>query len=948
MKPHFYLSGNPFHCTCDVQWMVSQRSADRLPQLTDLSQIECLVNYNGNSTVLARMAEVKQHQFLCEYSSHCFSLCMCCDFYACDCRMQCPDGCSCYHDTTWSANIIQCSARQNQKVPPLIPMDATSVFLDGNDFKDLSGQIFLGRSRMKTLHLNRSRIVTISNNTFSDLHDLQLLDLSYNYIQNIQGNEFSNLVNLKYLYLQGNKLLSIADEAFRPLKSLAHLRLDDNLLTNFPIWELASNPYITALHIAHNLWTCDCDFVNKFRMFVDAHSDKVLDAGLLQCMNQDLPEKIHFQTDKTCVESNRSDTILGTTELLIIIIVCCLLILLIAICLVICKNQKRVKKMLMSNDGINKVTRKIFERRVESVCDIFISYSLDDEHIAMKIADRLSAYKVNLQYKDSAAAKSNAKSTLIILSKSYIAKESETISTLCQQLILNTRNVYNIVATEEIDPSVHANTELDHVLKLSRAILFWQDLKFWEKLLTLIPASIADKMVVSQTNYSGSGVYGETDLVNQQHEYNSTLTLSQSQIKLNTLTPKSRLKPSIFSAVESNSEFIYLTPKPKKARCQQDGVLHGDRFDTLHGRSNSEVYQQIIDSPELSGTYHQRSRSHHAPLPVGAGMQPSNAPSPLIGTYNPRHSALVQSPQSDHMAMEQSSSGGSNSGAASGSGGSAADSRQMYGSSSFIYKLINSAQQQPQHQQQEEGLLTTTSPLQHPDIYGGGNEYEHQRSRSLMQQQLDQQQQQMMMASTASRNPVIHQKSKSAIARQGNHILMDQNGIMGRGNSYGHLTLNRPNELTNGGHFLQQQQLVSRMPPGPGHVTLSRVNSNGQIPNNVRVSSPSHMTSPLQQQAQVNHYLSNNIINGGAGLNMNHSQGYLYTTSPGGEGMMSPLGGGGVNGSYNHMQDGGMSAAQHRKYPSNIADEETASSRHSSPSVIHQRSKSTPYQGFVV
>lgn len=146
---------------------------------------------------------------------------------------------------------------------------------------------------------------------------------------------------------------------------------------------------------------------------------------------------------------------------------------------------------------------------------------------------------------------------------------------------------------------------------------------------------------------------------------------------------------------------------------------------------------------------------------------------------------------------------------------------------------------------------------------------------------------------------------------------------------------------------MQQQQLVSRMPPGPGHVTLSRVNSNGQIPNNVHVSSPSHMTSPLQQQAQVNHYLSNNIINGGGGHNMNQSQGYLYTTSPGGEGMMSPLGGG-VNGSYHHMQDGGMSAVQHRKYPSNIADEETASSRHSSPSVIHQRSKSTPYQGFVV
>ena len=224
-------------------------------------------------------------------------------------------------------------------------------------------------------------------------------------------------------------------------------------------------------------------------MSVDGNSDKVLDAGLLQCVAHDLPEKTNFQIDKTCVESNQPGSQLGTNELSIIIIASCLLILMIAVCLVLCKNQNRVKKMWMSSDGVHKITKKIFEgRKVESVCDVFISYSLDDEHIAMKIADRLSAYKVNLQYKDVGIPKVNDKSTLIILSKSFLNKESETISTLCQQLILNTRTIYNIVATEEIDPAVHQNTELDHVLKLSRAVLFWQNIKFWEKLLNLIPA----------------------------------------------------------------------------------------------------------------------------------------------------------------------------------------------------------------------------------------------------------------------------------------------------------------------------------------------------------------------------------------------------------------------------------------------------------------------------
>jgi len=535
---------------------------------------------------------------------------------------------------------------------------------------------------------------------------------------------------------------------------------------------------------------------------------------------------------------------------------------------------------------------------------------------------------VSLQYKDNgtAVAKCNAKSTLIILSKSYLTKETETISTLCQQLILNTRNVYNIICTQEIDPSVHQNTELDHVLKLSRAVLFWQDLKFWEKLLTLIPASIADKMVVSQTNYSGSGVYGETDIVNG-HEYNSTLTLSQSQIKLNTLTPKTRLKPSIFSAVESNNEFIYLTPKPKKSRCQPgEGVHAAGGFDTLHGRSNSEVYQQIIDSPELGTVHHQRSRSHHAPLPVSLAGAGTGAPSPLIGTYNPRHSAIVQSPQSD---IDPNNP----------------DSRNLYGSSSFIYKLISSSQHDGDDHSSGGGMVS--SPQQQlPPQFINGTEYDHQRSRSLMQQQEMAAANGWVTPQPANRNPVIHQKSKSAVARQG-HMVLDQGPGMGRVGSYGHLTLNRPPGDING--YIPQ----TRIPP-PGHVTLSRVNSNGQIGSSSVVTSPNHMMVVTSSPTNAgNHYLSNNIINGGV---VQHQ--YVY--SPGShpaDMIMSPadrLGGVSTTTAettlntraFSHMTAGGESPA-HRKYPSNIADEES-SSRHNSPSVAHQRSKSTPYQGFVV
>ena len=72
-----------------MQWLVAPAGRqERLPLLADLDQAECEVRYHGNRTALAPVTSVPPAQFLCRYDSHCFSLCMCCDFIACDCRMQ--------------------------------------------------------------------------------------------------------------------------------------------------------------------------------------------------------------------------------------------------------------------------------------------------------------------------------------------------------------------------------------------------------------------------------------------------------------------------------------------------------------------------------------------------------------------------------------------------------------------------------------------------------------------------------------------------------------------------------------------------------------------------------------------------------------------------------------------------------------------------------------------
>jgi hypothetical protein len=66
---------------------------------------------SGGATVQQPLVSTAPAQFLCNYTAHCFPLCLCCDFYACDCRMQCPANCTCYHDSTWQHNVIECSHR---------------------------------------------------------------------------------------------------------------------------------------------------------------------------------------------------------------------------------------------------------------------------------------------------------------------------------------------------------------------------------------------------------------------------------------------------------------------------------------------------------------------------------------------------------------------------------------------------------------------------------------------------------------------------------------------------------------------------------------------------------------------------------------------------------------------------------------------------------------------
>ena len=90
-----------------------RESGSNLPRIGDLESIYCRLPYSRKQT-FAPLVDASPSQFLCPYTRHCFALCHCCDYDACDCEMSCPVGCSCYHDATWNTNIVECTRLESR------------------------------------------------------------------------------------------------------------------------------------------------------------------------------------------------------------------------------------------------------------------------------------------------------------------------------------------------------------------------------------------------------------------------------------------------------------------------------------------------------------------------------------------------------------------------------------------------------------------------------------------------------------------------------------------------------------------------------------------------------------------------------------------------------------------------------------------------------------------
>lgn len=557
--PEFYIGGNPFVCDCNIEWLqkINQQKSRQYPVIMDLDKIYCKLLYNRDHSYIP-LLNAETENFLCEYKTHCFALCHCCEFDACDCEMTCPNNCTCFHDQSWSTNIVDCSATGSSVLPAAIPMDTTELYLDGNNFSELSGHTFIGRKNLKILYANSSNINVVYNTTFIGLKRLRVLHLEDNSIQAFHGNEFASLDNLMELYLQNNVISYIEKNTFAKLKKLQILRLDNNQLVNFEIWQFQLNPYIVELTLSQNLWTCECSYLTQFVGFVNMNAEKITDNGEISCLmkgSNGNTTKVSLREKNLtkCVLknnfSNNFSTIIPNESYenfipLLLVATCTFVGFFGLIIGMFCyRNELRlwthsncffVNFCYKTNDlvngrhhghhgghlaengglGVNNLNKKYFY-------DAYVTYSLQDEHFINQILigqmEQSFGYQLLMHYRDFnlntyvidtiVEAMELSKTTIVMLTKNFLYNEwsrfefKSALHEIAKRRKKLVFIVYGDVPKADIDQDLQ-------LLMRSNVCIDWHDKKFWNKLRLALPAVRKINNGGSGTMMGGAGMIG--------------------------------------------------------------------------------------------------------------------------------------------------------------------------------------------------------------------------------------------------------------------------------------------------------------------------------------------------------------------------------------------------------------------------------------------------------
>ncbi|CAH0399879.1 unnamed protein product [Chilo suppressalis] len=514
--PEFYIGGNPFNCDCSMEWLplINNMTAMRQhPRIMDLENVLCKMTHARSVTHIP-LSNLKSTDFLCTYETHCFTLCHCCDYVACDCQMTCPNNCSCYHDPTWHTNVVDCSSQRAIEIPEKIPMDATEVYLDGNDFKELQNYAFIGRKNMRSLYVNSSEVENIQNKTFAGLSSLIILHLGNNKLKHLDGHEFEHLSQLNELYLQDNFISHIANSTFSTLTSLKILRLDGNRLIDFAVWSLGNKINLKAVALGNNLWSCKCRYLQRFTAFISDNVPKIIDITDVWCWNIDSPspQKKELNLNGTiCSDYYAGDSVIDNMlvsnymPMMVTTLTGFMLIMLVILVIFLFRDTIRI--WLYTSCGIRLFPFTGAYDDTDKLYDAYVCYSpKDDDFVIQTLAAELEngspSYHLCLHYRDIPQhgvnymqctlplpeAAEASKRIIIILTRNFVETEWSRFE-FRQALheILKSR-IYSLVIIEEssVLPEAESDPDLRPYLKTSSRIRWGQN-KFWERLRYAMP-----------------------------------------------------------------------------------------------------------------------------------------------------------------------------------------------------------------------------------------------------------------------------------------------------------------------------------------------------------------------------------------------------------------------------------------------------------------------------
>ncbi|XP_008560798.1 toll-like receptor 7 [Microplitis demolitor] len=510
--PEFYIGGNPFNCNCSMDWLpvINNMSALRQhPRVMDLDNAMCRIS-GPRGTAIVPASIARPEQFLCRYEAHCFALCHCCDFDACDCEMTCPSDCKCYHDQTWNTNVVDCSGLGTQDIPRRIPMDATEVYLDGNDFRELQNHVFIGRKNMRVLYVNASGIESIQNRTFNGLNNLQILHLEDNKIHELKGFEFEHLAHLRELYLQNNLIGFIGNLTLLPLRSLEILRLNGNRLVTFPVWQVTLNTRLVDLSLGGNPWSCRCKFLQELSSWVSDNAHKVIDASDVWCYNNDARPAYRRRlnvNETACsdyyAQGGVIESIMVSDYLPMVAATLSAVLLLLVITVLAFIFREPVRTWAYSRYGVRFWAKSTQSEDKERLYDGYFCYSPKDEDfvlhsLAVELEHGPSGLRLCLHHRDLPCLRAAApvvleaaeasKRVIIVLTRNFLQTEWSRFEfrAAVHEALRGRPGQLVVVQAGPVAPEAEADPELRPYLRTATT-LRWGEKRFWERLRFAMP-----------------------------------------------------------------------------------------------------------------------------------------------------------------------------------------------------------------------------------------------------------------------------------------------------------------------------------------------------------------------------------------------------------------------------------------------------------------------------